>query len=718
MIIIHSILSQLFLVILPFLLILQASGISTGNSLLNTGFPSSAETERFSFVQTDCPFDLPTGVVKGEDIICGSVAVPENHSEPDGPSIQLSVAVIKASSSFPQPDPLLMAQGGPGGSTIETYASRLLANNDFITDRDIVLFDQRGTKYSSPNLYCEEFDQLVAETLEQELSDEEEKELTIQALTKCHDRLTTEEQVNFSAFNSFENADDIEAIRKALGYEKINLYGVSYGTLLALHFMERYPESLRSVILDAVVPRQTNFILNSPRTMDRSFSMLFEACKEDPDCSKYYPNLENEFYTLVNSLNDQPARIRLTDRDASKTYPHAVIDGEAFMNGLFQMMYAGSIIPALPRMIHEAKNGDYNFFSRIYSLLVFDRSMSLGMYYSVICAEDSDFVPSDQDLSGVRLEIADLGKDDPEDLLKICQLWNVDTLGESADFPVQSQIPALLLSGSFDPITPPAYAEETAKTLANSYDIVFPAGGHGQALEGECENQIIRSFLQNPAVRPQTGCIENQLKPDFISPANTIDFPPGLDLLNLERTAAIQFLTLGISLFFLLSAVPGIPLIGLIAAYQRRRAASQIPTPQMQISFSSAEPYQPVEINPPAGKPIAPKGSFFSRIAGWLAFIAGPILTVFIIGMTIVLFRMALENDNRVFFGVTSAAKPLFFFPPVFGAITIGMIIASIQSWVRSYWSGWTRIYFGLLTLSAIVCCIILLIWGVFNSLL
>jgi pimeloyl-ACP methyl ester carboxylesterase len=659
-------------------------------------------------------FKLPSGVVEGTDVKCGYVTVPEQHSNPDGPSIRLAVVVIPNNSGKTNNDPLFMAQGGPGGSTIETYANQLLTINKFVTDRDIVLFDQRGTLYSKPDLYCSEIDQLIADTIEKDLSDAEDQKLTLAALEKCRQRLIQQDGVDLSDFDSLENSADIEDLRKALGYGQINFYGVSYGTLLGLHYMEMYPKSLRSVILDGVVPPQINFNLNSAQTMNEAFSRLFDACKKDLECNENYPDLENTFFGFIDDLNKNPAKIMLTDSETGKTYNTAVIDGSTFLNGVFQMLYAGSIIPAIPRMIYDARDGNWDFFSRIFSLLIFDRTMSLGMYYSVICAEEADFKPTDQNLAGVRPQIAAEEKDQPEYLLQTCQMWDVRQVAASVDQPITSDIPTLLLSGYFDPITPPSYAEEAAKTLPNSYQFVFPAGGHGQALEGSCANELIQNFLDNPKLKPDSTCVDSQSGPDFITPMNTLDLPVSLKLLNLEPSASRQFIVLAVSLSFLLSAVPVIPAIWLVVAIRRKKKHADVDK-QTEAKNSVGVMNEYLD-----EKQVILKEKYvplWSKLAGWVAFFAGPLLTAFLIGLTIILFKMAFANDVRLYYGLNASLGWLFILPLIFSGLCLTMFILSLSSWFRQYWKVRTRVYYSLLTASAILCVVVLSIWGM-NSIL
>jgi pimeloyl-ACP methyl ester carboxylesterase len=687
------------------------------NKILRSG-------QKPAFHPTACMFKLPVDTKDGDSIQCGYLTVPENHSNPDGPALRLAVAIIKSRSSRPNLDPLVMAQGGPGGSTIETYAETLLSKRDFVPDRDIILFDQRGTKYSTPNLYCTEIDKLIAETIDQRLTDEEDERLSLDALQACKTRLSGD-MIDLAAFNSLENAADIEDLRVALGYNLINLYGVSYGTLLALHYMRMYPQSLRSVILDGVVPPQTNFILNSAKTMDEDFTKLFNSCKEEPDCNRAYPDLELVFFKLVDELNQNPVRVSLTDKETNTTYSNAVMDGDTFMGGVFQMLYAGSIIPALPRMIYDTRNGHYEFFQRIYSILLFDRSMSIGMYYSVVCTEEANFTPKDQDLTGIRPQIAKNESREPKFILDTCIIWDVKSLGADVDQPVQSDVPTLLLSGGFDPITPAVYADTAAKTLSHNYKFVFPAGGHGQALEGDCQNSIILAFLDNPSQKPDASCIAKISKLSFYSPANTIDIPVLIQILNLEGYTGILLLAIFMSSLFLLSAVPGIPIIWLVQRFRLNKYASRV-TSTVPLSageeaaiFSlpdvtnSPEPVQPPE------KRVQPGiSTFLSKTAGWIAFFAGPILAILMLGLTVIIFNMVLKNDNRLFFGVSSSARVLFILPLIFMLLCIWMLAANLAAWIKKYWSIWSRIYFTLLTLAALVCLVILAFWGILTALI
>ena len=639
-------------------------------------------------------------------VSCGYVSVPERHADPDGPKIQLAVMIIRATAPDAQPDPLFLLQGGPGGSTIDTYAEILLTTHPLLNNRDIVLFDQRGTLNSQPSLICTEYDELLLATIELDLSDEDYFAMEKAASLSCRQRLT-DQGIEVAAYNSLENAADIHAIRQALNYDQINLYGVSYGTLLALHTMRFYPQYLRSVILDAVVPPQTNFILQVPQTAQRAFTQLFTACAQQPECSKSYPDLESRFFQLVETLNQSPALVPLTDPDSGITY-QAVIDGDTFLDGIFQLLYIGDLIPAIPKTIADAEAGQFDFFARILSILVFDRTYSYGMYYSVLCSEDADFSPEDIALGGVHPQLAEAQKDGPAQFLQTCEIWSVNALDSVMDEPVQSQLPVLILSGEFDPITPPAFGRAVAESLPNSFVVEFPTGGHGAALDGECQDQIIRSFLDQPEQSPDTNCVEPVEKLEFFTTQSLVEIPAFIQLLNLQNGRPMEFIIL---LSAALVIFPGIFIIPLSWLWREYRLATHKDN-------SSATTQAAILTLPDTGQstPQTTPSEKRSRsaIAGWLTssptrlFWFFSITTwLFLISLFTILGLLLANNDNRLFFGVPGQARFLFSMPIVMLVTFLMLSLAVIKNWFRTDRKVFSKIG---ITLGWISCLVILLI--------
>jgi pimeloyl-ACP methyl ester carboxylesterase len=230
-----------------------------------------------NFTSSSCDFIVPGG----RDVTCGYLTVPEDRTQPDGAAVRLHVAVFLSESGNPAPDPVVYLEGGPGGEPLETL---IFTFEDYfapyLTERDVIIFDQRGTGLSEPSLACPELVEASLEYLDDVLSDEEEADVYLGAMTDCRERLLAD-GVNLAAYNSRENAADLNDLRIALGYDEWNLYGISYGTKLALTTMRDFPEGIRSVVLDSAYPLQTSLIIDVPANMDRAFDTLFAGCAAD-----------------------------------------------------------------------------------------------------------------------------------------------------------------------------------------------------------------------------------------------------------------------------------------------------------------------------------------------------------------------------------------------------------------------------------------------------
>ena len=514
-----------------------------------------------------CSMKLPLGVNEGKDLECGTLTVPELYEAPNGATISLAVVIIKAVKLPKQADPVVFAQGGPGGSTID-YFLQVLPTGRLRTNRDLVLFDQRGTLNSTPKLFCQElFDETTA-TLPLNLNAAESEKRYNEAAIKCHDRLT-KEGVNLQAYNSLENASDIASLRTALGYDQINLYGVSYGTLLALHTMRQFPNMLRSVIIDSVVPMDINTNYDAPNSENRAFTELFKACQEDVKCNAAYPNLEKTFFDLVDRLNKKPATIKLTDAENGKTYD-ALVNGDALISSFFQMLYMTEIIPLLPKTVEDISAGRYSFLERILSSTELDHTMSYGMYYSTMCAENGNVDPKQFTYSHIRPQFSKDQEIYNEGSAALCKAWNVPALDPAQDKPLVSDIPTLIFNGRFDPITPPAYGKEVAATLSHSTYFVFPNTGHGAISSTVCADQIFLDFLNNPQSQPDGSCIARIPPLKFITNKDVVDIPNMISLLNLEGHNGIELGLLGFFILILLSSAFIFPLLWLIRVLRRK----------------------------------------------------------------------------------------------------------------------------------------------------
>ncbi|WP_298006651.1 MULTISPECIES: alpha/beta hydrolase [Anaerolinea] len=632
--------------------------------------PGGEQVPRFE--SGDCPMPVPPGMVAGTDLTCGWLIVPERYEDPQGNTLRLAVVIFHPTGT-PEPDPIVFAQGGPGGSTIDYY-TQVLPESPLREHFTLILFDQRGTLYSQPFLFCEEIFQEGIDLLPVDVTAEESEKRYYESAMACRERLTRE-GVNLSAYNSVENAHDVNALREALGYEKIHFYGVSYGTLLAQHLMREHPEALRSVILDAVVPLQGNFNLEAPFSQDRAFNEFFNACASDPECQQGYPDLEKRFFDLVERLEKQPVTIILKDDQSMQSYP-ALLDGDSMISLLFQTLYATELLPILPAMIRETEQGHYGLVERIFSILVFDRTMAYGMYHSVVCSEDGRADLNRYDYSRIRPELRKDVDVSNRAFLKLCQDWGVSPLGSEAEEPVSSDIPTLIFNGRFDPITPPEYGEMVAKYLRRVYSFTFPNTGHGAFSSNDCANQIMLEFVKDPDREPDASCLANQ-RMDFVTPREYISLPVISNLLNLDQRLLLPALILGTAAVFLLTLWVVYPLGWLI-----RRLRSI-----------------------PAG--VAPLSHYLATASGLMS---GALLWLFLAGLVVALGVLVSNNNPLILLGMPDTARPIFLIPLLMLGVSLALVGFIPVAWRR--WRWWTRGYFVLLAISALAALGVLAWWG------
>ncbi len=471
--------------------------------------PTRAQNEVPRFEFADCPFPVPPG----EGVECGYLIVPEDRTDPASRTIRLAVAILRSKSDHPAPDPVIYLEGGPGGYPLAF--PELWYDSPIRDSRDLILLDQRGTGYSEPPMDCPEIDQLVLDTLDDQLGDEEElKQNTITAL-KCRDRLAAE-GVNLAAYNSIENAADVADLRIVLGIETWNLYGISYGTRLALTIMRDHPAGVRSVVLDSVYPPEVEAYADLLPDGLRAFQALFDGCAADTECSTAYPQLEQVFYDLLPQLNADPPLVTVEHPFREGTYDF-LLTGDALIEAMFGALYATEVIPYLPALLYQVHNGDPDLMVNLAMLLAVQGDfIAEGMYYSVECNEEIPFNPSGDVLESLQ--------DYPEFTsfivngvgYEICAGWGAGTAAAIENEPVQSDIPTLILSGEYDPITPPAWGQITADNLSQSYFYEFPGMGHGVSVSGTCPQGIMMDFIADPSTAPDTACREKMKPPDFM----------------------------------------------------------------------------------------------------------------------------------------------------------------------------------------------------------
>lgn len=487
--------------------------------VLGIAFPAYAVDDRVSFAESPCPFAVPFGLNEGHDVVCGFVTVPQDRTNLDSTPIQIAVAIFKATGENPAPTPLIYLDGGPGGNTLFTiprYGYNIFVQ-PHVGNRDVIMFDQRGIGFSQPSLNCPEFETLFYTTIDQ--PPPENNDLYLATLEVCRQRLLAS-GIDLSAYNSVENAADVDAIRDALGYAQMDLWGISYGSYLAQYIMRQFPETTRSVILDAVLPVSAEAIELMPTHYERALALLFEGCAADEGCNAAYPNLEAAFYTVVDRLDANPIVVtNVTDSTSGITHD-VYVDGTVWLAMFFGQLYSTNVIPLLPQRIYTVFENDneresMDIFRDILQFLNSPAASSEGMGTSVWCNDIMPFnSPADFEQNVAALTAPQLAayyahptQGTFSNYMQTCAAWLEADEPPEANLPVVSDIPTLIFSGEFDPITPPIWGEAVHASLENSYAYTFVGHGHGVSVTGFCPTNMMQAFLDAPQTAPDASCL-------------------------------------------------------------------------------------------------------------------------------------------------------------------------------------------------------------------
>ena len=490
-------------------------------SLCALGTVPAAAPMAPGFTPSPCPFVPAVDQVEGQTVHCGFVTVPENRTRPQGRLIQLAVAVFKAP-EVPTRPPLIFLGGGPGSFVLADFGPRVSGSlaRDLTAGRDFVMFDQRGVGFSEPALDCPELEALKYREIERHRTRAQETDDHVEAAFACRDRLLAS-GIELAAYNTAASAADVNDIRGALAYGPVDVWGLSYGTRLALTVERDFPAAVRSLVLDSALPPSVNQLVDRAANAERAFRVLFDGCAADAACNAAYPDLETVFYGLVARLNATPARYDAQHPRTGVVY-HVVMTGDRLVRMLIDALVPPYLIPILPLAAATVNVGDFTLLSQATSLLAFDDSHSSGMFYSVKCADEASRTSTPQQVAAarkhVRSEIVE-ALNNEEGQLRICAGWGAAPSQPGAGTPVVSGVHTLILAGEYDPLTPPRYAAVAGRTLRNSHWFQFPAMGHNLQRSSACAQQMVMAFLANPAATPDAACIAEMPPPAWVIPS-------------------------------------------------------------------------------------------------------------------------------------------------------------------------------------------------------
>ena len=431
-----------------------------------------------------------------ESAYCARLAVPENRSSPAGRSIELAVAFVPSRARQPKPDPVFMLAGGPGQSARESFPSAAAAFGEVLRERHVVLVDQRGTGGSNL-LACEGF-------AEAEVADAAD----VAAMRGFAERCLRGLEADLGSYTTSEAVLDLEAVREAIGAAQLNLVGISYGTRVALEYLRRHPDRVRSVVLDGVVPPELALGSEHARNLDAALDAHFALCERDEACRRQYGSPRALLERLLADLRVEPRRVRyrdpLTDEIREDTLTPAVVAGVVRLYA-----YVPQLAAMLPRSLAEAAAGRPEVLmaqGRMIESLV-GESIAMGMSLSVSCSEDADRLRVDPADAGTVM-----GTDFVAGILAQCAVWPKGHRPADFNEPVRSDQPVLLLSGEFDPVTPPRYGEAVLRHLPNGRHLVAGGVGHNVIVAG-CAPRLMGRFVATADAKGLDAACLDRLAP-------------------------------------------------------------------------------------------------------------------------------------------------------------------------------------------------------------
>jgi pimeloyl-ACP methyl ester carboxylesterase len=475
------------------LLVLAALGACGGDD------KSSSSAAHFD--ESACPFVVDASQVQGTTMRCGVLYTPEVHASASN-YIQVPVLIFKGrNTTLP---PMVNLSGGPGQSWADLGLDKITAGDTQSFPMDVVFIEQRGSGLSRPRLDCPA---------------QGSQESDANFATRCESDLRAQ-GVNVTAYSIQEMADDVATFQSVLGYPKIVLDGVSYGTAWGLQILRAHSSIVSSAILDSVVNPAIPVFSASASATDAAFSAAFSACASNNSCNSAYGDIKSKMTAALASLKAKP----LTVAGSTTTYT----DGAMFGDAVSVLAFAPDLLPRLIGAITTATtngSGTLLYDSDINAITGGDTQAisgrAVGQTISVLCT-DNQFVT----LSQVQSDLASVNPAfstylDQSGFIPICQAWKYQQRSMSEYSAVTSSVTTLLVSGSFDPLTSPVWAQQASTTLSKGYWVEFPGLGHDEgASTNSCPQNILSRFLSSPGA-PDTSCVQS-MSVAFAAPSNPV----------------------------------------------------------------------------------------------------------------------------------------------------------------------------------------------------
>lgn len=460
-------------------------------ALMVSGQPQKA-SKPASITLQSCEVPGATEGAK-EKALCGSYEVYENRVAKSGRKITLKIVVFPSTGKEKTRDPLFYIPGGPGSSATEDapYIAQDFAK--IREHRDLVFVDQRGTGSSNP-LICDFFDP-------KDLQSYLEYWNPLEQVRKCRTQL--EAKANLRLYVTSIAVDDLDDVRAALGYERINLTGGSYGTRASQEYIRRHGKHVRSAILQGISATDQLMPRDFPQHTERALKGVLDECAADKDCNAAFPDLKAEVRTVLERLIKGPVEVDVKVPPNAEKSTHVKLSRDLAAEAVRYMLYQSGSASRIPLILHLAADGNFRPLaeSAIFYRQQIVATGATGMYLSVTCAEDLPWIkPGIGERNGANTFLGDYRLRQQREA---CSLWPRGSIPKNYAAVIRSNVPVLILTGQWDPVTPPLYGDRFAKNLPNSLHVVVPSGGHGfNGLEGlDCIDKLTLDFVNTGSTK-------------------------------------------------------------------------------------------------------------------------------------------------------------------------------------------------------------------------
>lgn len=466
------------------------------------GSVATAQTASPKIKLNDC--ELPD--VK-EKVRCGTYDVFEDRAAGRGRKITLKVVVYPATGPTREPDPFVYLAGGPGSSAIRDSLGVVPAFAAIRARRDMVFIDQRGTGASHP-LNCDFYNPADPQSYLGYF-------FPLADVRKCRAQL--ELKADLTLYTTPIAMDDLDEVRNALGYERLNLFGASYGTRAALVYLKRHPQHVRTVTLQGVAPTNQFMPGDFARVNERALQGILAECAADEACHKAFPNLQDETKGVLDQLLKGPVEVTLRTSDTATT--KVKLSRDLGAEAIRYMLYSPVPASRVPFVLHQAAAGNFNPLAE--AAIMYRRDIvatgSNGMYLSITCAEDLPWIKAGE---AERLAANTfLGDYRLRQQREACALWPRAKIPSDYSQPTRAETPVLILTGEWDPVTPPAHGDAVARHLPNSRHIIVPDGAHGfGGLQGtDCVLRLYAEFVELGTTKGlDTSCVKGIKRKAFL----------------------------------------------------------------------------------------------------------------------------------------------------------------------------------------------------------